>query len=58
MGPEQRYRGESTEADVAVAMSFAGHMNIELIQPKDNKPSVLSGRSGVCASSLAPAGWT
>jgi hypothetical protein len=40
MGPEQRYRGESTEADMAVAMAFAGHMNIELIQPKDNKPSV------------------
>ena len=39
-GPEQRYRGEPTEADVQLAMSFAGHMNIELIQPKDNRPSV------------------
>jgi hypothetical protein len=25
---------------VAIAMSFAGHMNIELIQPLDNHPSV------------------
>ena len=39
-GPEQRYRGEPTQADVALAMSFAGHMNIELIQPKDDRPSV------------------
>ncbi|HEX7237169.1 MAG TPA: VOC family protein [Gammaproteobacteria bacterium] len=39
-GPEQRYRGGPTEADVSIAMSFAGHMNIELIQPKDNNPSV------------------
>lgn len=39
-GPEQRYRGEPTEADVAIAMSFAGHMMIELIQPKDSRPSV------------------
>jgi Glyoxalase/Bleomycin resistance protein/Dioxygenase superfamily len=39
-GPEQRYRDGSTEADVAIAMAFAGNMNIELIQPKDNKPSV------------------
>jgi hypothetical protein len=39
-GPEQRYRGEPTKADVAIAMSFAGHMMIELIQPKDAEPSV------------------
>ena len=39
-GPEQRYRGGPTKADVTIAMSFAGHMNIELIQPKDNEPSV------------------
>jgi hypothetical protein len=39
-GPEQRYRGEPTQADVALAMSFAGHMNIELIQPRDQRPSV------------------
>lgn len=39
-GPEQRYRGGPTKADVSIAMSFAGHMNIELIQPKDNEPSV------------------
>jgi Glyoxalase/Bleomycin resistance protein/Dioxygenase superfamily len=39
-GPEQRYRGQPTKADVAIAMGFAGHMMIELIQPKDNEPSV------------------
>jgi hypothetical protein len=39
-GPEQRYRGEPTRADVAIAMSFSGHMMIELIQPKDSEPSV------------------
>ena len=39
-GPEQRYRGNPTKADVAIAMGFAGHFMIELIQPKDNEPSV------------------
>lgn len=37
---DQRYRGRPSEADVSIAMAFAGHMNIELIQPKDDKPSV------------------
>ena len=39
-GPEQRYRGSPTKADVAIGMGFAGHMMIELIQPKDELPSV------------------
>jgi len=39
-GPDHRYRGEPATADIRLAMSFAGHMNIELIQPKDAKPSV------------------
>jgi hypothetical protein len=39
-GPEQRYRGGPSKADVAIAMAFAGHMQIELIQPKDEHPSV------------------
>ena len=39
-GPEQRYRGGPTRADVAIAMAFGGHMMIELIQPKDKEPSV------------------
>jgi Glyoxalase/Bleomycin resistance protein/Dioxygenase superfamily len=39
-GPEQRYRGAPTQADVAIAMSFSGSMMIELIQPKDSRPSV------------------
>lgn len=33
-GPEQRYRGQPATADIKLAMSFAGHMNIELIQPR------------------------
>jgi hypothetical protein len=39
-GPDQIYRGQQSTADVAIAMAFAGHMNIELIQPKNNNPSV------------------
>ncbi|MFO1400333.1 MAG: VOC family protein [Steroidobacteraceae bacterium] len=34
------YRGQPSRADVTIAMSFAGHMNIELIQPNDAHPSV------------------
>ena len=37
---DQAYRGEPSKADVAIAMGFAGHMLIELIQPLDNHPSV------------------
>lgn len=39
-GPDQRYRGQPSTADVSIAMAFAGHMCIELIQPKDDNPSV------------------
>lgn len=39
-GPEQRYRGQPTVADVSIAMAFAGHMMIELVQPRDEHPSV------------------
>lgn len=34
------YRGAQSHADVAIGMAFAGHMLIELIQPKDEHPSV------------------
>ena len=34
------YRGNPGTADVAIAMAFAGHMQIELIQPNDEAPSV------------------
>ena len=40
LGPDQTYRGEPSTADVSIAMAFAGHMQIELIQPKDDNPSV------------------
>jgi len=39
-GVDPKYRGNRSTADVAIAMSFAGHMNIELIQPNDAAPSV------------------
>jgi hypothetical protein len=39
-GVDAVYRGQSSSADVAIAMSFAGHMQIELIQPNDEQPSV------------------
>jgi hypothetical protein len=34
------YRGEPSDAAVAIAMGFAGHVQIELIQPLDDRPSV------------------
>jgi hypothetical protein len=39
-GTNPKYRGRECKADVSLAMSFAGHMNIELIQPNDEHPSV------------------
>lgn len=38
--PGQIYRGEQSTADITLAMGFAGHMQIELIQPNDDHPSV------------------
>ena len=40
LSPGQIYRGEESRADVTLAMGFAGHMLIELIQPLDDHPSV------------------
>ena len=39
-GPGQIYRGQPSLASVSIAMAFAGHMSIELIQPEDGHPSV------------------
>jgi hypothetical protein len=39
-GDEPIYRGQPSRAQVRLAMSFAGHMNLELIQPKNDAPSV------------------
>jgi Glyoxalase/Bleomycin resistance protein/Dioxygenase superfamily len=39
-GVDPLYRGKPSEADVAIAMGFAGHMMIELIQPNNDAPSV------------------
>jgi len=39
-GDHPVYRGAPAAGAVRLAMSFAGHMNIELIQPLDDEPSV------------------
>jgi hypothetical protein len=39
-GEDAKYRGGPSHAESALAMSFAGHMNIELIQPVNDAPSV------------------
>ncbi|HEU4616600.1 MAG TPA: VOC family protein [Gammaproteobacteria bacterium] len=39
-GEHPVYRGRPSRADVAIAMAFTGHMNIELIRPNDAEPSV------------------
>ncbi len=39
-GIDARYRGQPTSASVSLAMSFAGHMMIELIQEHSKAPSV------------------
>jgi hypothetical protein len=38
-GVDPQYRGKPSQADVSLAMSFAGH-DIELIQPNNDAPSV------------------
>jgi hypothetical protein len=40
IGNDHVYRGMSSTADIKIAMAFAGQMQIELIQPKDDHPSV------------------
>jgi hypothetical protein len=39
-GVDALYRGQPTDAAVSIAMSFAGHMMVELIQEHDKVPSV------------------
>ena len=39
-GLDPLYRGQPSRADIALAMSFSGHMNIELLQPNNDAPSV------------------
>ena len=39
-GEDPVYRGQPSRAEVTIALSFAGHMNIELIQPQNDAPSV------------------
>ncbi len=39
-GVDPVYRGNPSSAEIMIAMSFAGHMNIELIQMNNDAPSV------------------
>ncbi len=39
-GDDPVYRGQPAQGSAKLAMSFAGHMNVELIQPNDDLPSV------------------
>ncbi|PRY18302.1 VOC family protein [Kineococcus rhizosphaerae] len=39
-GDDPRYRGEPTLARADVALGFGGHLQYELIQPTDQRPSV------------------
>lgn len=39
-GVDPKYRGKPTDNSVAIAMSFAGHMMVELIQEQNRAPSV------------------
>ncbi|MXO73024.1 VOC family protein [Alteraurantiacibacter buctensis] len=39
-GPNPQYRGTPSQAACDIALGYAGHMQIELIQPKDDHPSV------------------
>jgi len=39
-GVDPLYRGRPSEAEITLAMSFAGHLNIELIQPNNRAASV------------------
>jgi Glyoxalase/Bleomycin resistance protein/Dioxygenase superfamily len=39
-GVEARYRGQPSRVEISLAMSFAGHMNVELIQQTTPGPSV------------------
>src|ERR1700681_1677621 len=36
---ELRYRGEPTDARIAVAITYSGDLQVELIQPLDDHPS-------------------
>lgn len=39
-GIDAQYRGQPTNVDVSIAMGFSGHMMIELIQQRNDVPSV------------------
>lgn len=39
IGGNQTYRGLATHSDIGIAVTCAGHMQIELVQPNDELPS-------------------
>jgi hypothetical protein len=45
-GVEATYRGQPSEMEADLAMSFSGHMNIELIQQRNDAPSVYGDTLG------------
>jgi len=47
-----RYRGEPTEAAIAVALTYAGDLQIELIQPLDEHPSPYRDYARSCGEGL------
>ncbi|MEG8220729.1 VOC family protein [Sphingomonas sp. HH69] len=46
-GHDPQYRGEKSWASNDIALGFAGHMQIELIQPLDDHPSVYRERIAI-----------
>jgi hypothetical protein len=55
-GVDPSYRGAPSEAEVSLAMSFAGHMLVELIALKDDRPSVgARASSGSVTASITSA---
>lgn len=45
-GEQPRYRGEPTTAAAHIAMGYSGHLQIELIEPAGDQPSVHTHDSG------------
>jgi hypothetical protein len=47
---DARYRGQPTEAAAAIALSYSGDLQIELIQPLNDAPSPYNDFLGICPS--------
>ena len=49
---ELRYRGEATSARIAVALTYSGDLQIELIQPLDDEPTPYRDFRAQCGTGL------